>query len=88
MSVFAVVFTGSAQPDAEKELWREFPDAYALGNAAFLVRSDLLSSRIAQKLHIKGDERKYTGVVFKINHSYSGYTSRDLWEWLDEASEE
>ena len=90
MNVFAVVFTGAAGESEtfERALNAEFPNAYRLTSSAFLVRSDRLSSQIAESIHIKGESRQFTGVVFKINRSYSGFTSRDLWEWLDEAAAE
>ena len=90
MNVFAVVFTGGeGESEAfERALNAEFPHAYRLTGSAFLVRSDRLSSQIAESIHIKGESRQFTGVVFKINHSYSGFTSRDLWEWLDGAAAE
>lgn len=84
MSVFAVVFT---RPHAEIEasVKEHFPDAYQMTDSTFLVRSDNLSSQIAESVGIKGANRRFAGAVFKINHSYSGFTSRDLWEWLDGA---
>ena len=84
MSVFAVVFTRSHTEitDSVKE---HFPGAYQLTDSTFLVRSEGLSSQIAELVGIKGENRRFAGAVFKINHSYSGFTSRDLWEWLDEA---
>ena len=90
MSVFAVVFTGQ-QPISEaaaQAVYAQFPDAYGLNATTFLVRSDRLSSQIAEQLRIKGEDRQFVGVVFRVNHSYSGFTSRDLWEWLDEDDSE
>ena len=83
MSTFAVIFTGKTDLSAAgSRLMKSFPDAYNLNRSTFMVRADSLSSEIAEAVGIKGDNREYTGVVFKVNHSYSGYTARDFWEWL------
>ena len=84
MSVFAVVFTGSDEEIAAS-VKEHFPDAYRMTDSTFLVCSDLLSSQVAELVGIKGEQRRFTGAVFKTNHSYSGFTSRDLWEWLERA---
>ena len=82
MNVFAVVFTDPS-PQAAEPLLEAFPGAYELvPQTVYLVRSDQLSSDIAQRVGIKTEDRVSRGAVFKLNHAYSGYTSRSLWEWL------
>ena len=82
MSVFAVVFTDPS-PRAAEHLQAAFTGAYELvPNTVYLVRSDKLSTDVAERAGIKSDDRVSRGAVFKLNHAYSGYTSRSLWEWL------
>lgn len=82
MSAFMVVFTEPSAQAAE-HLRGQFPDSYELvENTVYLVRSEELSSDVAVKAGIKSDPRISTGAVFKMNHAYSGHTSRSLWEWL------
>ncbi len=82
MNVFAVVFTDPS-PRAAKHLQAVFAGAYELvPDTVYLVRSDKLSTDVAERAGIKSDDRVSRGAVFKLNHAYSGYTSRDLWEWL------
>ena len=82
MNVFAVVFTDPS-PQAAAHLQAAFPEAYELvPNTVYLVRSDELSTVVAQRAGIKVDPRVSRGAVFKLNHAYSGYTTRSLWEWL------
>ena len=39
--------------------------------------------QIATLAGVKGKEREFSGVVFKLDtRSYSGYTKKTLWEWL------
>ncbi len=83
MNVFLVVFTPST-PRAISRLQSEFPGHYELSeNTVYLVRSEELSSDVAAKVGIKSDPQLATGAVFKLNHAYSGYTKKTLWEWLD-----
>ena len=82
MNAFMVVFTEPSAQAAE-HLRGQFPECYELvENTVYLVRSEELSSDVAVKAGFKSDPRISTGAVFKMNHAYSGYTSRSLWEWL------
>ena len=77
-----MVFTDPS-PQAAEHLQAAFADAYELvPDTVYLVRSDQLSTVVAQRAGIKSDNRVARGAVFKLNHAYSGYTSRSLWEWL------
>ena len=83
MNVFIVVFT-KIETGAVERLKSIYPEAYEMIPATvYLIRSDELSTDIAEQLGIKADPRLAMGVVFKANHAYSGYTARTLWEWLD-----
>ena len=39
---------------------------------------------VATNVGLKGENRidEASGVVFKLNAGYAGYTRKDLWEWL------
>lgn len=39
---------------------------------------------VARVAGIKGTNRDATGVVFKLNSVYSGFTKKALWEWLSD----
>ena len=46
------------------------------------VEASVSTLDVAKHAGIKGENRDVTGVVFKLNAAYSGYTKKDLWEWL------
>lgn len=57
---------------------------YRVSSTVFMVSEFGLSKDIAEMAGIKGDDRipDATGAVFRID-SYSGFTDRALWEWLN-----
>lgn len=79
--VFAVHFETS-NDKVEARIQSEFPHAYKLSSTLYLVRSTQLANDIAVRLGIKGSERFVSGVVFLMNHIYSGYYTKTLWDWL------
>ena len=92
MKIFAVVFT-HPDPSPENPLHAEaaacvrdqFPEAYQLNERTFLVRSNRLSNQVAESVEIKSQDRRFSGAVLRIHpEHYAGFTSKDLWEWLDE----
>lgn len=86
MSVFAV-FLDKENPKAVKRIQAKYPDCLQLNDTLFLVQSDSIADKVAHVVGIKGDKKDQIqgGVVFRLNHSYSGYTSRALWDWLEQA---
>ncbi len=85
MSQFIVVFTTPATEGALARLQSAYPAAYELiPQSVYLIRDSELSADVAVKVGIKSDPRYAEGAVFKLNHAYSGYTDRALWEWLSE----
>lgn len=48
----------------------------------FLIRCDDTTGEICENLRIQGDAREVSGVVFKMNTAYSGFTQGSLWEWM------
>ena len=66
-----------------------YPDNYKITQTCCLVQSKDITQKIAVTVGIKGENRidNATGAVFKLNGAYSGFASRALWEWLDQAEE-
>lgn len=88
MSVFVVILP---EPDAEnlekvESLLSEHyeSDFYPIDQNIFLVSSSELSKEVSKKLGI--GEEGVDGIVFRLNHAYAGYTSRETWEWLKQKS--
>ena len=90
MTIFAVILK---YPDRSvtENIRREFPNTlhHEYSNTFYLLQADNLTENIAEQVGIKGEKRdpQTSGFVLKLNNfNYSGYTSRNLWEWLtDEA---
>ena len=85
--VFAVVLDEPSDTtlDALKQAYDT--DFYQVNDLVGLVRTDALSAVVAEKAGFK-DDGPASGVVFKLNRSYSGFTYRGLWEWLSEVEGE
>ncbi len=69
-----------------------YPDYFKYSDTVFLISTEetVMSNNVANKVGIKGENRieDSSGVVFKLNTGYSGYTTRTLWEWLSDVNEE
>ena len=90
--LFAVVLY---QPNSEVEerITTLYPRHFKYTDGVFLIAVDssVLSRKIATELGIGGQSKRIedaSGAVFKLNSSYSGYTTRSLWEWLSSVFEE
>ncbi len=86
MSVYAIVLL---EPNSEVagQIRKNFPGYYQYNPTLFLVEADTLAENVATSAGIKGDKRiqDASGFVIRLEEfSYSGYTSRSLWEWLRE----
>ena len=55
---------------------------WELDTNSYLVRTAMTSQKLAETVGIKGEDRIVSGVVFRLNHIYSGYYDKGLWEWL------
>ena len=85
VSLFAVHLSGKDLTSQSERVRRAYPDPdhYQLSDNAFLVvSSDARPQAIADKLELAGADDDATGIVFKLNSSYTGYESEALWEWL------
>ena len=80
--VFAVVLD-EPNSNVEQRLRNEY--AVHRHTDTFLlvpVEQHVTTDDVAAKAGIKGQGRDVSGVVFKMNAAYSGYTDKALWEWL------
>ena len=84
MSVFAVILV-DPQPHTIDHLKTTYSDHYELTPNVFLVSSPEMSKQVSQKIGIGPDGIE--GAVFRLNHSYTGYTDRELWEWLSQSEQ-
>ena len=87
MRIFAV-FLDQVDPDVAERIKKAYPDHYKMSENFFLVPSDTIAEEVAINVGIKGDDRIVGGVVFKLNNTYSGYTTRSLWDWLQQFEEQ
>ena len=84
--LFAVVLY---EPNAEVEtrLSSAYTEHHKYTDTFYLVCTEpsVVTSDIAEAVGLKGDNRieDSSGVVFKMNSAFSGYTQRSLWEWLE-----
>ena len=83
--LFAVVVDNNDQkPIVLQNLQRSAHTTFDHGGAVILVSSpQAMTQDIAQAA---GLGQAMTGVVFRLNGAYSGYTSQSLWEWLGDQS--
>ncbi len=84
--VFAVMLDGAggANRQVEKRLRDAHTDVYRFSETIYLVSVELsvMTQDVAQDVGIKGPGRDASGVVFKLDGAYSGWTHKTLWEWL------
>ena len=86
MPVYAIALL---EPNAAVtcQIRKNYPEFYEYNPTLFLVETDTLAENVATSVGIKGENRVQdaSGFVIKLEvFSYSGYTSRSLWEWLRE----
>ena len=72
--------------EMRKRIRSAYPNAYEYTNTLFLIRGDsfTLARDVAARIGLKGEGRMEdaSGVVFKLNRGYSGFTQPSLWDWL------
>lgn len=83
--IFAVVLD-KPNADVEARIRKEYANIYRYTDLFYLVPVDasVQTRDVAVVAGIKGTNRDATGVVFKLNAAYSGYTSKTLWEWMSD----
>ncbi len=77
-------------PDNFVSIVEKVKDKYEVNyqhkTVAILIKSTDTAQQVAEKIGF-GEETKITGVVLKLNSSFSGYTERALWDWLDQQND-
>ena len=70
----------------EDRLNKEYANVHRYTATVHLVAAEQNTTTrdVAVVAGIKGTNRDATGVVFKLNAAYSGYTHKTLWEWLSD----
>ena len=89
MSVFAIILK-EANAEVTEQIAEVYPEHYQYTDTFFLVESNKLAETVAASVGIKGKHRaeSASGAVFELTPSYSGYTTRSLWDWLRRAEEQ
>ena len=66
------------------------PNHFLLGDRFWVVTGTGVSEHIATRVGLKGPDRApdVSGVVFRLQRGYSGYTNPGLWEWLTDHTED
>ncbi len=83
--VFVVALDNPASTKFKERMHESYPTNFQYTDLLFLVQDDNISEVVAKTLGIKVDddaERLASGVVFRLEGAYSGYTTRALWDWL------
>lgn len=89
--LFAIVLN---EPNNEvaKRITTAYSKLFKYTDTCYLVAFDeaVITEDIAEEVGLKGEDRieDASGVVFKLNSAYSGYTKKTLWEWLNSIEEE
>lgn len=88
--VFAVVLHRPNE-EVKRRILDEYPGSYEYNDGFFLLRAPetALSPQIAEAIGFRGDKQvtDASGFVIQLRSAYSGYTKRDLWEWLADVEE-
>ena len=86
--IYAVALD-NPEPAVEGRLKERYTKVFKQTDTLILVvgGANDVSEDVAVAAGIKGDQREVGGVVFRLNGSYSGYTKRTLWEWLQDATD-
>ncbi len=90
MAAVFLISLYASNSHVEKEIKEAYPGtaSYKYNSTVYFVLDDCLAEEVAEKVRIKGDNRfnSSSGVVIKLNlFTYSGYTTRSLWDWLADA---
>ncbi|MCY3955354.1 MAG: hypothetical protein OXF47_05110 [Nitrospira sp.] len=89
--LFAIVLNEPNDGVAER-ITTAYSKRFKYTDTCYLVAFDeaIITEDIAEEVGLKGEDRieDASGVVFKLNSAYSGYTKKTLWEWLNSIEEE
>ena len=87
MSIFVITLNENASPELRERIEQFYPEpkSFEFSGNIFFVQDNNIPQTIAERLGIRVEEdnvRTNNGAVFKLEGSYSGFTSRALWDWL------
>ena len=87
MSIFVITLNDNASPELRERIEQFYPEpnSFEFSGNIFFVQDKNIPQTIAERLGIRVEEdnlRTNNGAVFKLDGSYSGFTSRALWDWL------
>ena len=76
------------EPAVEGRLKEHYASVFKHTNSFYLVggNADDMAADVAIAAGITGEQRHFSGVVFRLNGGYSGHTRGALWEWLKDVS--
>ena len=88
MSIFVIILNENASPKLRERIERFYPEpeSFEFSENIFFVQDNNIPQTIVERLRIRVEEdhlRTNNGAVFKLEGSYSGFTSRALWDWLN-----
>ncbi|MCY4381666.1 MAG: hypothetical protein OXE44_00755 [Nitrospinae bacterium] len=85
-NVFAIALTTPNQ-SVENLIERNLKGFYRYNDTLYFVHTDGIAENLAVLVGLKGENRipDSSGFVLKMDgYTYSGYTSRSLWDWFRE----
>lgn len=93
--IFIVVLSDYCKETKEiyDRLSKEYQSCFQYTDRVIFVSDDraIMTDNIVKTAGLKDDdrvERGLSGAVLKLNKSYSGFTSKRFWEWMDSVTEE
>ena len=90
MRAYVGILEDDCSPSVASRIVETFPgsSSFRISKNCYFVKSEGLSGFVAEKVGLKGDKaiEGASGIVFKLNSSYSGYADTGIWEWLSEFS--
>lgn len=86
-SVFIVVLNPAFEEGVSENINNHYPINFEFSSTVFFVSApdSTIPEDIAKKIGIKsleGEGGAVLGAVFGLDGSYSGFTTRALWDWL------
>lgn len=87
MAIFAVML-GEPNPQIIERIDERYPENYELSPTLIVLSSKDTPEQIAFRIGIKKDKRTkdedVSGVVFRLMHSYAGYSYGSFWDWIEQ----
>ncbi len=92
--LYAVNLDDKCEAEVREKVYERLKDrfdfgyVYRHGDSLILVATSpgAMAHDVAEAAGLRGKNREAgaTGVVFKLNRGYSGFTSKVLWEWMSD----